>query len=189
MADPVEHDPDHSPFSHVRDELAHQGQVVAMYDSFFVGPDGEEFRRDVVRHPGAVSIVALDGDDLFLVRQYRAPIDDDLWEIPAGKRDVSGEPPELTAARELHEEVGMVAGHMEHLLDLHHSPGFCDELQHIFLATELREVERQVDGLEEEHMIVARVPFDSAITMAIDGSITDGKSIAGILAAARRLGR
>ncbi len=179
-----------SPFTHVGEDLVHQGQVVAMYDGRFEGPDGVELRRDIVRHPGAVSVVAIDDQQrVFLVRQYRAPIDADLWEIPAGKKDVVGEAPELTAERELAEEVGMRAGRLEHLIDLHHSPGFCDEFQNVFLATELTDVGRRVDSIEEQYMEVRRVRFAEAIAMATDGRITDGKSIIGILAAARRLGR
>jgi 8-oxo-dGTP pyrophosphatase MutT (NUDIX family) len=180
---------DRSAFTHLRDDLIHQGAVVGFYDSWFRGPDGSEFRRDVVRHPGAVSAVALDGDDVFLVRQYRAPIDLDLWEIPAGKLDRASEDIDVAIARELAEEIGMAAGSLERLIDFHHSPGFCDELQHIYLASDLTPVTRCVVGLEEEHMIVRRVPFADAVVMALDGTITDGKSIAGLLAAARRLGR
>lgn len=178
-----------SGFSHLRDELVHQGAVVATYDGWFRGPDGSEFRRDVVRHPGAVSAVALDGDDIYLVRQYRAPIDAELWEIPAGKLDVAGEPPEKTIVRELREEIGMAPGQLEFLMHFHHSPGFCDELQHIYLARGLSAVPKEADGVEEEHMEIRRTPFATAIAMALDGRITDGKSIAGILAAARTLGR
>ncbi len=178
-----------SPFTHIKDELVQQGQVVAMYEGHFEGPDGEPLRRDIVRHPGAVSVVAVDDEQrIFLVRQYRAPIDADLWEIPAGKKDVVGEAPSACAARELREEVGMVAETMEHLIDLHHSPGFCDELQNIFIATGLTEVGREVDGAEEAHMLVERVPLADAVRYALDGTITDGKSIIGILAAARKLG-
>lgn len=178
-----------SPFTHLSDELVHQGQVVSMYDGHFEGPGGESLRRDIVRHPGAVSIIAVDDEQrIFLVRQYRAPIDADLWEIPAGKKDVVGEEPAVCAARELREEVGMVADTMEHLIDLHHSPGFCDELQNIFIATGLTDVGREVDGAEEEHMLIERVPLDEAVGLALDGTITDGKSIVGILAAARKLG-
>lgn len=178
-----------SPFTHVGEDLIHQGQVVAMYDGHFVGPGGVELRRDIVRHPGAVSVVAVDDEQcVFLVRQYRAPIDADLWEIPAGKKDVPDENPIECAIRELREEVGMQASSMEHLVDLHHSPGFCDELQNIFLATGLTEVGRQVDGAEEEHMLVERVPLLEAVGYTLDGTITDAKSIIGILAAARRLG-
>jgi 8-oxo-dGDP phosphatase len=176
-------------FTHVRDELIHQGAVVGTYDGWFTGPDGQEFRRDVVRHPGAVSAVAIDGDDIFLVRQYRAPIDRELWEIPAGKLDVVGESPDATIVRELAEEIGMVPGRLDFLMHFHHSPGFCDELQHIYLAHDLTPVPQVTDGLEEEHMTIERVSFEVAIEMAMDGRITDGKSIAGILAAARKLGR
>ncbi|MGH1504472.1 MAG: NUDIX domain-containing protein [Acidimicrobiales bacterium] len=175
-------------FTFLDDEVLVDGMIVSFRKGRFDGPEGE-FHRDIVRHPGAVSVVAVDGDDVFLVRQYRAPIDDWLWEIPAGKKDVVGEAPELTAERELAEEVGMRAGRLEHLIDLHHSPGFCDEFQNVFLATELTDVGRRVDSIEEQYMEVRRVRFAEAIAMATDGRITDGKSIIGILAAARRLGR
>ncbi len=161
---------------------------MAFYDGWFADPDGLEFRRDVVRHPGAVSAVAIAEGDVYLVRQYRAPIDADSWEIPAGKLDVDGEHPESAIARELAEEIGMRAGTIVGLIDFHHSPGFCDELQHIYLATDLTPVERHADGLEEEHMLVRRVPLVEAVAMALDGRITDGKSIAGLLATARLLG-
>lgn len=181
-------------FRHLRDELIHQGAVVGFYDSWFADPNGREFRRDVVRHPGAASAVAIDGDvdgppealRVYLVRQYRAPIDDHLWEIPAGKLDIPGEPPQDTVVRELAEEIGRRPGHVEPLLRFHHSPGFCDELQFIYLAWDLEEVPSATDGIEEEHMQVACVPFSDAIAMATDGRITDGKSVAALLAAARR---
>lgn len=176
-------------FRHLGDRLVHQGSVVSFYVGSFESPDGHRFERDVVRHPGAVSVVPVDGDDLILVRQYRAPIDQLLLEIPAGKRDVEGEDPAVTAARELAEEVGMEAGSLEPLIALHHSPGFCDEFQHIFLATDLRAVPQALDGIEEEHLTVERIPFETAVAYCYDGTITDGKSIVGILAAARRLGR
>lgn len=177
-----------SPFTFVDEEVVHQGQVVSFRNGRFEGPDGT-FVRDIVRHPGAVSAVALDGDDIFLVRQYRAPIDKDLWEVPAGKKDIPGEDSLVTAERELVEEIGMKPGKLEPLINMYHSPGFCDEWQEIFLATELTEVGRQVDGVEEEHMVVRRFAFDEAVSMALDGRITDGKSIVAILAAAKKLGR
>jgi ADP-ribose pyrophosphatase len=176
-------------FRPVSEELVHQGAVIALYRGEFEGPGGQRFWRDIVRHPGAVAVVAVDGDDLFLVRQYRACLDAELWEIPAGKRDVSGEPPEITAGRELEEEVGMRAGSIELLVNLYHSPGFCDEYGYVFLATDLTAVPQRLEGPEEQEMVVARVPITEAVTMATDGRITDAKSVAGILAAARKLGR
>ncbi len=177
-----------SGFRHLRDDLVHQGAVVGFYDSWFEGPGGEHVRRDVVRHPGAVSAVAVEDGAIFLVRQYRAPIDRDLWEVPAGKLDMAGEAPEKAIVRELAEEIGREPRSLELLLTFHHSPGFCDELQYIYLATDLTEVPMEADGLEEQHMLIEKVPFDQAVEMALDGTITDGKSIAAVLAAARRLG-
>ncbi|MFW2381530.1 MAG: NUDIX domain-containing protein [Acidimicrobiales bacterium] len=175
-------------FAHVRDELIHQGYVVGFYNSFFTTPDGEEMRRDVVKHPGAVSAVALEDDGVWLVKQFRAPIRNDMWELPAGKLDVPGEPLEHTVVRELEEEIGRTSDNVEELISLHHSPGFCDEYQTIFLCTELSEVPVRHDGPEEEHMIVQKFPFQTAIGMALDGSITDAKTIIGLLATARKLG-
>ena len=177
------------PFRPLGERLIYQGAVIALYDGEFEGPEGGPFHRDIVRHPGAVAVVAVDDGDIFLVNQYRACLDTNLWEIPAGKRDVAGEPPEITAARELEEEVGMRAGSLELLLNIHHSPGFCDEYGYIFLATDLTPVPQALEGPEEQHMVVARVPLEDAVTMAMDGRVTDAKSVAAILAAAHRLQR
>lgn len=176
-------------FHQVSEELIHEGAVISFARGEFEGPDGDRFHRDIVRHPGAVAVVAVDGDDLFLVNQYRACLDDNLWEIPAGKRDIADEPPEITAARELEEEVGLAADNIELLINVHHSPGFCDEYGHVFLATGLTEVPQALEGPEEQHLVVARVSVEAAVEMAMDGRITDSKSVAGVLAAARRLGR
>ncbi|MFV0525813.1 MAG: NUDIX domain-containing protein [Acidimicrobiales bacterium] len=181
--------PTEPPFRPVSEELIYQGWIISVYKGRFEGPDGDQFDRDIVRHPGAVAAVAVDDDDhVFLVRQFRACVNAELWEIPAGKRDVADEPPEVTAARELEEEVGRRPDVIEPLLELYHSPGFCDEYGYIFLARGLTPVEQRLDGPEELAMTVARVPAAEAVAMALDGRITDAKSIAGILAAARRLG-
>lgn len=176
-------------FRHHDQELIHQGSVVGFYQARIEGADGELFPRDVIRHPGAVSVVPVDGDDVLLVRQYRAALDADLLELPAGKRDVDGEPPIDTAHRELAEEVGMRAGSMEPLINIHHSPGFCDEYGHLFLATDLEPVPQERMGPEEQVMTIHRVPLTEAVDYCLTGLITDAKSVAGILAAARRLGR
>jgi ADP-ribose pyrophosphatase len=176
-------------FRRVTDRLVHRGHVVSFYESTFEAPDGHRFTRDVVRHPGAVSAVPVDGDEIVLVRQYRAPVDRELLEIPAGKRDVDGEDPAVTANRELGEETGLEAASLELLVTMFHSPGFCDEEQLIYLATDLRPVDQVRGGIEEEHLSVVRIPFGQAVAHCLDGTITDAKSIVGILAAARRLGR
>ena len=176
-------------FVYQADHLVHQGAVVGFYRAEISDDNGERFDRDVLRHPGAVAVVPVDGDDVLLVQQYRAALDAELIEIPAGKRDVDSEPPIETAHRELAEEVGMRAASMEPLLNLHHSPGFCDEYGHLFLATGLEPVAQNREGPEEQVMTIHRVPLVEAVEMCLDGRITDAKSVGGILAAARRLGR
>ena len=175
-------------FSVSKDTLLHQGHVVGFYQRAVVGPDGETYQRDVVKHPGAVAVVPYEDGHVYVVKQYRAPIDAELIEIPAGKIDVEGEDLAAAANRELEEEVGRSAGKLEPLVNMYHSAGFCDEYGHIFLATELAEVPQRLDGPEEEAMEVLRIPLDEALEMALDGRITDGKSMVGLFAAARRLG-
>jgi len=180
-------DAEPSPFTYVGEELIFDGAVISLYQGEVQGPDGETFLRDVVRHPGAVAVVAVEDDHVYLVRQYRACLNHDLWEIPAGKRDVAGEPPEVTARRELEEEVGLAAGKMELLLNVHHSPGFCDEYGYVFLATDLTPVPQRLEGPEEQFLVTARIPLAEACDLAMTGTITDSKSVAGLLAAERHL--
>jgi integrase/recombinase XerD len=130
-----------------------------------VAPDGTTFERDIVHHPGAVAVVPVLGDELVLVRQYRAPIDAELLELPAGIRDVAGEPGAETARRELLEETGYRAGTVEPLIRYVCSAGFSDEEMEIFLATDLVEDTRTSHGVEEEHMTVERVRLDDALDL------------------------
>ena len=174
-------------FSVVEDRLIHQGAVVGLYHREIKGPTGETYRRDFVQHPGAVAIVAVEDGHVYLVEQYRASLDRNMIEIPAGKLDVSGEPPIETARRELEEEIGRRAGSLEPLVGIHHSAGFCDEYGHMFLAEDLTEVPQRLEGPEEEDMTVLRVPMAEAIEMVADGRITDGKSMVGLLLVARQL--
>src|SRR5689334_8720889 len=98
-----------------------------MAEGEYEAPNGTRFQRDIVHHPGAVSVVpVLDDGRVVMVRQYRSPIDMDVLEIPAGKRDVEGEDAVITAHRKLAEEVGYEAGSMELLVEFYNSPGFCD---------------------------------------------------------------
>ena len=155
-----------------------------MFEVEFESPDGDHMRRDVVRHPGAVSVVPLlDDGRVVMVRQFRTAVEDLVLEIPAGKRDVADEPPELTAHRELAEEVGYRAGRLDKLCELLHSPGFCDEVNHLFLARDLVAGERAVEGPEETHMTIEHVPLDDVVELIADGSITDAKSVAALLMA------
>ncbi len=176
-------------FRRVGEELLHAGPVISLGLLRVEAPDGTVLDREVVHHPGAVSVVALnEAEEVVLVRQHRAALDIDLWEIPAGKRDVADEPPELTAARELAEEAGLVAERFELLAEFHNSPGFCDEHSWCFLATGLREVPHDRQGPEEQHLVVAWVPLAEALERVDRHELTDAKTVIGLLALARRLG-
>lgn len=156
----------------------HRGSLISVGVGTFVGPDGAEFERDLVHHPGAVSIVPYEADGtVLLVRQYRAAIDAWLLEIPAGKRDVADEPPELTAHRELAEEVGRAAGRMDLLGTFYNSPGFCDELSYTYLARDLSDVPIEAHSVEEQVMTIEPVAFADALAMIRRGEITDAKTI------------
>jgi len=176
------------PFHRVEERLIYEGFVISVFNNVFEGPGGVRMHRDVVRHPGAVTVVPVHDDGtVVLVRQYRSALEDWLIEAPAGKRDVDGEAPELTAHRELREEVGLEAAELTPLIVLKHSPGFCDEHNHIFLATGLTPCEQALDGPEEENMTVLHVPLASVYDLIADGTLTDGKTVVGLTLAHRRL--
>ena len=159
----------------------HRSALITVASARFEGPDGTEFERDIVHHPGAVVVVPLTAvGTVLMVRQFRAAVGADLLEIPAGKRDVQGEPTELTAARELAEEVGRQAGRLDLLARFYNSPGFSDELSWLYLARDLTDVPESRQGAEEEHMTVEEVPLAIVPAMITAGQIVDAKSIIGL---------
>jgi 8-oxo-dGTP pyrophosphatase MutT (NUDIX family) len=178
-----------SGFRRLREREIHSGHVITLVEGEFETPEGEVISRDIVRHPGAVSVVPLDGDDVVLVRQYRAAVEKDLLEIPAGKRDVVDEPPAETARRELVEEIGFTADDLVPLATFYNSVGFSDEFSHVFLATGLRPVPMDRQGPEEMHMTIERIPVDEVASAIATGRIVDAKTIIGLLGALRHLGR
>jgi ADP-ribose pyrophosphatase len=153
------------------------------------GPDGDEFDRHVVHHPGAVVVVPVIDDHAVLVRQWRVATGRELLEVPAGKRDVDGEAPEATANRELEEEIGYHAGRLDRLCEFYNSPGFCDEYTHLFLATELETRERAAVSAEEAAMSIERVPLAGIDTLIASGDVVDAKTIIGLLLARQFLAR
>lgn len=145
-------------------------------------PDGTEFERVAIRHPGAVAIVALHDGAVLLIEQYRAPVDETILELPAGKLDVAGEDPAAAAVRELEEEVGYTAGRVEHLMSFYTGPGFTDELIHLYVGTDLEPVPIRPHGVEEEAARVVRVPLDEVPLLLAAGRVKDAKTIAGLQA-------
>jgi ADP-ribose pyrophosphatase len=181
-------------FRRVGEREVHHGHIWRVVVGTFEGPDGDTFERDVVRSPGAVGIVPVLFDpegnpSVVLVRQYRPALDAALTEIPAGMRDVDGEPPEDTARRELAEEVGLAAGYLELLTVFHNSAGMTDATTHVFLATGLTRVPSSAHGPEEQAMAVLQVSLADAIADVEAGTITDAKTIVGLLLTAQRLNR
>ena len=183
-------------FRKLKERIVWTGTLVSAGVGTFAEPDGTTFERDVVHHPGAVVVVPVidspagrGGMEVILVRQYRAAIDGELLEVPAGKRDVSDEPVELTAHRELEEEVGMKAGSMVKLAEFYNSPGFCDEHSFLFLATDLTECATSFQGQEEQHMTIERVSLDAVPDLIASGELVDGKSIIALCLAREHLSR
>lgn len=190
-------------FRVVSEEVIHKGQLVTLARATVEDPGGEAFEREVVHHPGAVVVVPLveeavepteggkpvEQAAVLLVHQYRAAVDAWLLELPAGKRDVPGEPPEAAARRELEEEVGMRAGRMEELAQFYNSPGFCDEHSHLYLAQHLTPCDTSPQGIEEGAMTVERVGLADALEMVGRGEIVDAKTILGLSMVGLRLAR
>ena len=175
-------------FTPTGEETMHRGWFIRVQRANFLDPDGRPFERDIVRHPGAVAVVAVtDDDSVVLVRQYRPAVDRWLLEVPAGTCDVDGEPPEVTAGRELAEEVGYAADHLTLLTRTIITPGFCDEVAHVYLATGLHPVPTGRQGAEEAYMEVVEVPLDRFDAMVDDGSVVDASTILGVGLARRRL--
>jgi ADP-ribose pyrophosphatase len=142
--------------------------------------------REVVHHSGsAVILPAFDDGTIALVRQYRHPAVKYLLELPAGTLN-DREPPEVGAARELEEELGVIAGRLEKLVEFFVSPGFCEEKMWLYLATDLRTTSQRLE--DDELLEVVRVPTERALQMITDGEIEDAKTIIGLLLAAPRLG-
>ncbi len=173
-------------FEYLGDRSVYRGYLWEVVVGRFRDPQGAEFTRDIVRSPGAVAVVPLiresDGSlSVVLLRQYRAAFAREIVEVPAGMRDVEGEPPENTARRELIEETGFECGSLRLLHRFYPSTGMTDSELHVYLATDLRHVGREMHGPEESHMEVFTVPFADAVAMVVSGEIADAKSTIGLL--------
>ncbi len=177
-------------FRHRGDREAWAGHHLTAVEADFSAPDGRGFTREVFRTGGAVAAVPLldDGETVVLVRQYRGALDDLLLEIPAGMLDVEGEDPVDAVRRELVEEAGFAAASVERLLHAHVAAGFTDHAVTVYLATGLTEVGQDLQGPEEEHMTLERLSLRDVPRLVADGTLTDGKTIMGLLAAREHLG-
>ena len=173
-------------------EHVHRGFSSVRIDTV-VGPDGSRFTREIVEHPDAVAVVAVDDQGrVALVEQYRQPLGERLLELPAGTLDVEGEGEVAAAHRELAEEVGLAAARLESLGTIWNSAGWSDERTHLYLARGLRAVDAP-DGFvatgEEADLDVHWVPLDELVARALDGRVTDAKTVVGALRASAVLRR
>lgn len=167
-------------------EVVHVGAVVRTEIAKMRTPEGDLIDRQVVRHPGAVAVVAVHQDQVVLVEQYRAAIDDNLIEIPAGKLDIAGEATEAAAARELVEEVGLKPNSpMIELGMFVVAAGFSDEVITIYFTNDCTNVGRQVDGIEEAHSEILWIPL-AEVDEWLDSRLTDAKSLIGLFWAKSR---
>lgn len=145
-------------FTRRSSELAFEGYVFDVEVAGFTSPSGEEFDRDIVRHPGAVAVLAISRPGHALVlRQWRPSVEDYLLEAPAGTLDVAGEAPEAAAARELAEEAGVSAARLTPVGRTLNTPGFCDQVSWLYLAEDLSPADREPSGAEEVHAEVLEV--------------------------------
>jgi ADP-ribose pyrophosphatase len=171
--------------SNVRD--VYRGRIVHLTIEEVTLPNGHRMELEIVRHPGAAAVAAIDADGgVTLLRQYRHAAGGYLWEVPAGKLD-GGEAPLDCARRELREEAGLEAARFEPVGSIVTCPGFCDEVIHLFVATELHSVPQTL-GADEVIDAIRTVPLREAMAMVRGGEIRDGKTIAALVQADLRYG-
>ena len=177
-----------SKFEPIDSETRYAGKFFSVVHGRFRHEDGEVAEREIVQHTGAVGVVVLDGDRLWLVRQPREAVGaPDLLEIPAGKLDQAGEDPLTTAKRELAEEIGKQAEHWEPLGSFYTSPGFTSEEVHLFLATGIADVDERPEVEENERIDVEVRPL--ADLDAILSETKDAKTLIGLMKLREKLAR
>jgi ADP-ribose pyrophosphatase len=173
-------------FSRLEETERFSGWTISLVQATFESPDGRTFERDIVRHPGAVAVVAVDDQrHATLVRQYRPSVGTFVLEIPAGTCDVDGEEAEATARRELAEEAGLEARSWSQLATLYNSPGYCDQVTRVFLATGLTDHPTDRSGIEEEFMTVEVVDLADVAGLIAAGTVRDATTMVGLLLAER----
>jgi ADP-ribose pyrophosphatase len=159
----------------------HKGRVVTLNVEHITLPNGHETELEIIRHPGASAVVPMtDSGAVLLVRQYRHAAGGYILEVPAGKLD-AGEDPAHCATRELEEEAGVVAGHLQELGSILTTPGFTDEVIHLYLATQLRPGAQALE--HDEDLTLEEVPFEEAVRLCVTGVIRDAKSVCALMLA------
>lgn len=170
----------------LKTEEIYNGNIIKVRNLTVSLPNGKEATRDIVLHPGASVVIPVnDNGELYMVRQFRKPLDLTTLELPAGKLDFPGEDPRLCAERELMEETGLRAEKIEHVISMHTTPGFCNEVIHMYIATGLTQGEACTD--EDEFLDVEKMHVSKLVNMILEHKITDAKTIIGVLLAERQI--
>jgi len=167
---------DHLNEKTISKETIFEGKIINVYHEDVLLPNGKTSKREIVKHPGAVAIIALTEESkIVMVRQYRKPMDRIMVEIPAGKLE-KGEEPIVTARRELEEETGYVCETLTPLISFYTSPGFADELVHLYVAENLTKKENAASLDEDEFVDLLELTLEEAITYIDDKQIYDAKT-------------
>lgn len=164
----------------INSKRIYDGKVIKVRVDTVELPDKKYSKREIVEHPGAVAIVPITEDGyVYMVKQFRKPVESILLEIPAGKLD-EGENPLECAIRELKEETGLIANDMKYILEFFTSPGFSNEKMYLYLAQGFKYETNNLD--DDEFLDVIKIKFADLLLMIANGEITDSKTIIGILA-------
>lgn len=154
----------------------YEGRIIRLQVDDVELPNGQIGKREIIKHPGAVAVIPITEDGkIIMVEQYRKALERTLIEIPAGKLEI-GEEPLVTAERELEEETGYKANKLEYITGFYTSPGFADELIHIYLATGLEKVEHPLPQDEDEFVELYEVTLDEAVQLMEKNKIYDAKT-------------
>lgn len=171
-------------FHKVSQEDVFNGKFIKVVKARYETEDQTVIEREYIAHPGAVTVLPVDDEYIaYALWQFRAPIGKEIFEVCAGKRDVVGEPPIVTAERELQEEMGFAASQIVHLGSFFNSPGICDEQTEIYLALGLQKTDTSPQSPEEHLMRVASFDLSQVPRLIAEGTIVDAKTIVTLYAA------
>lgn len=166
-----------------------RGNLISLYVDDVELPNGMRSKREVVKHPGAVAVIPLtDEGKLVMVKQFRKPLERTLVEIPAGKIE-KGEEPHVTALRELEEETGYTTKNLKYVTSFYTSPGFADEIIHLYFSNELVKLEEKVSGDEDELIEIVELTLEEAEQYVKEQKIHDAKTAYAVLYVKMLLGR
>lgn len=164
----------------INSEVLYDGKIITVYKDKVICPNGREATREIVRHHGGVGILAINDDQIVLVRQFRYAYNQDTLEIPAGKLEPN-EDPKDAGLRELEEETGYSCHGLVNINNIYPTPGYCDEIIHLYEAKGLFKVENPLAGDEDEFIDVKLIPIDKAYQMVLDQKIYDSKTVIAIM--------